>query len=83
MRATSGQYAPNALGYTRAAMPQTMRCNAERRSKSPKLRLSSDRGLGLTLVKTESLVTAFQHGAVNTSLLLALTARHTIRVGWG
>ena len=27
-----GGYSPNALGYTRAAMPDSMRCNSEKRS---------------------------------------------------
>ena len=30
VRATIGEYAPNTLGYTRASMAITMRCNAER-----------------------------------------------------
>jgi hypothetical protein len=80
VRATIGQYAPNPLGYTRAAMHWTMGCNPERGSQSQKPMLSSDRGLKLALVKPESLVTAVQHTAVNTSLLLAHTARHAIRV---
>ncbi len=43
----------------------------------PKLCPSSDRGLQPTLVKVKSLVIAFYHKAVNMSLLLAHTARHT------
>ncbi len=43
--------------------------------------LSSDRGLQLALVKLESVVIAHQQCAVNTSLLLAHTARQTTRVG--
>ena len=46
----------------------------------PKLCLSPDRGLQLTLVKMKSLVTAGDHPAVNMSLLLAHTARQTNRV---
>ena len=42
--------------------------------------LSWDRGLQLALVNMESLVTACHHRAVNTSLLLAHTARRSIRV---
>ncbi len=42
---------------------------------------SSDRGLKLTLVKLESVVIADQHLAVNMPLLLAHTARQTMRVG--
>ncbi len=41
---------------------------------------SPDRGLQPTLVKMKSLVIAFYHKAVNMSLLLAHTARHTNRV---
>ena len=32
VQSTTGEYAPNTLGYTRAAMLRTMRCNSERRS---------------------------------------------------
>ena len=32
VQATIGEYGPNALGYTRAAMAVTMSCNAERQS---------------------------------------------------
>ena len=32
VQATIGLYAPNALGYTRATMVETMGCNSERRS---------------------------------------------------
>ncbi len=49
--------------------------------KSPNANLSSDRGLQLALVKLESVVIAHQQCAVNTSLLLAHTARQTTRVG--
>jgi hypothetical protein len=47
----------------------------------PKPRLSWDRGLKPALVNMESLVTACHHRAVNTSLLLAHTARRFTRVG--
>ena len=30
VRATLGEYVPNPLGYTRAAMVDSMRCNTER-----------------------------------------------------
>lgn len=30
VRATLGEYVPNPLGYTRAAMAYSMRCNTER-----------------------------------------------------
>ena len=82
-RATIGPYAPNLLGYTRVTMRRTMGCNAVRQSQALKPALSSDRGLQLALVKLESLVIASHYLAVNTSLLLAHTARQATRVGSG
>ncbi len=32
VRTTLGEYIPNPLGYTRAAMVDSMRCNSEKRS---------------------------------------------------
>jgi hypothetical protein len=49
----------------------------------PKACLSWDRGLKLALVNMESLVIARHQRAVNTSPLLAHTARRSIRVGFG
>ena len=46
-----------------------------------KIRLSSDWGLQLDLMKLESLVIADQHAAVNTFSGLVHTARQTMRVG--
>ena len=59
-----------------------------RRSKPQKQALSSDRSLQLDYVKSESLVIAGQHTAVNTFPGLVHTARHTTKVGsaqsrWG
>jgi hypothetical protein len=48
----------------------------------PKTRRSWDRALQLALVNMESLVIACHHRAVNTSLLLAHTARRSIRVSF-
>ena len=48
---------------------------------TPKSRLSSDCGLQLAHMKSESLVIADQHAAVNTFPGLVYTARHTMRVG--
>ena len=42
VQATIGEYVPNPLGYTRAAMVRAMRRNFERRSKSPNSYLSPD-----------------------------------------
>ena len=81
--ATVGQYAPNVPGYTRATMVGTMGIYPERGWKSPNTNLSPDRGLQLALVKLESVVIAFQYSAVNTSLLLAHTARRFTEVGLG
>ena len=48
----------------------------------PKSHLSSDWGLQLDPMKSESLVIAHQHGAVNTFPGLVHTARHTMGVGF-
>lgn len=61
---------------------------AATRSKPQKQALSSDRRLQLAYVKSESLVIAGQHTAVNTFPGLVHTARHTTKVGstqsrWG
>ena len=48
--------------------------------RTPKSRPSSDRGLQPAHVKSESLVIADQHAAVNTFPGLVHTARHTMRV---
>jgi len=79
-RATVGPYAPKLLGYTRVTMRGTMGCHPVRGSQSPKPALGSDRGLKLALVKVESLVIAGHYPAVNTSLLLAHTARQATEV---
>ena len=48
----------------------------------PKSHLSSDWGLQLDPMKSESLVIAEQHAAVNTFPGLVHTARHTMGVGF-
>ena len=48
---------------------------------TPKSRPSSDRRLQLACVKSESLVIADQHAAVNTFPGLVHTARHTMGAG--
>ena len=53
---------------------------AARQSKPQKLDLSSDRRLQPACVKSESLVIAGQHTAVNTFPGLVHTARHTTKV---
>ena len=53
-------------------------CEAEQ---SPKIGLSSDCRLQLACMKSELLVIADQHAAVNTFPGLVHTARHTMRAG--
>ena len=78
---TSNHHAPYDPGYTRT----TMAVNKEERSReaeqSPKNRPSSDRRLQPACVKSELLVIADQHAAVNTFPGLVHTARHTTKVG--
>ena len=62
-------------------MAGTKGCKLARVSQSQKAGLSSDRSLQLDCVKSESLVIADQHAAVNTFPGLVHTARHTTKVG--
>ena len=78
---TSNHHAPYVLGYTRVTMRKTTSRQLAIVSKSQKLALSSDCSLQLDYMKSESLVTADQHAAVNTFPGLVHTARHTMRVG--
>ncbi len=78
---TSSPHGPYASGYTRATMAGTEGCEAVRWSQSQKACLSSDWSLQLDSMKLESLVTAYQHDAVNTFPGLVHTARHTTKVG--
>ena len=77
---TSNHHAPYVLGYTRATMDDTKGCETARLSQSQKVILSSDCRLQLAYMKSESLVIADQHAAVNTFPGLVHTARHTTRV---
>ena len=77
---TSNHHAPYVLGYTRATMAGTDGSEAARWSKSEKAGLSSDCRLQLACMKSESLVIAGQHTAVNTFPGLVHTARHTTKV---
>jgi hypothetical protein len=77
---TSNHHAPYDLGYTRATMAGTTGGEAARRSESLKAGLSSDCRLQLACMKSELLVIADQHAAVNTFPGLVHTARHTTRV---
>ncbi len=78
---TSSHHGPYVRGYTRATMVGTMGSDAARWSESQKADLSSDRSLQLDSVKSESLVIAYQHDAVNTFPGLVHTARQVNRVG--
>lgn len=77
---TSNHHAPYDLGYTRATMASTTSSQPARVRKSLKACLSSDCRLQLAYTKSESLVIADQHAAVNTFPGLVHTARHTMRV---
>ena len=77
---TSNHHAPYVLGYTRATMDGTDGRETARWSKSEKAVHSSDCRLQLAYMKSESLVIAGQHTAVNTFPGLVHTARHTTKV---
>ena len=77
---TSNHHAPYALGYTRVTMARTTSRQLARVSKSLKPSLSSDCTLQLECMKSESLVNADQHAALNTFPGLVHTARHTMEV---
>ena len=76
---TSSQYGPYVQGDTRATMGGTKGRQPARGSQSQKTILSSDWGLQPDPMKAESLVIAYQHGAVNTFPGLVHTARHTTK----
>ncbi len=78
---TSSHHGPYGLGYTRATMVGTEGCKAARWSKSQKAGPSSDCRLQFACMKSESLVIADQHAAVNTFPGLVHTARHAMGVG--
>ena len=78
---TSNHHAPYVLGYTRTTMAKTKRSETARWSKTHKRRLSSDCRLQPACMKSELLVIADQHAAVNTFPGLVHTARQTMRVG--
>ena len=77
---TSSHHALYVLGYTRATMVGTDRCERATWSESEKAGPSSDRSLQLDSVKSESLVISGQHTEVNTFPGLVHTARHTTKV---
>ncbi len=79
---TSSPHGLYIQGYTRATMAGTKGSKIARWSQSQKAGLSSDWSLQLDSMKSESLVIADQHAAVNTFPGLVHTARHTMGVGW-
>src|SRR5436190_21383654 len=76
---TSSHHGPYVQGCTHATMRGTEGSDPARVSESQKAALSSDRGLQPDPVKSESLVIADQHAAVNTFPGLVHTARHTTK----
>ena len=78
---TSSHHAPYVLGYTRTTMVGNRGKRSREAEQTPKSRPSSDRRLQPACVKSESLVIAGQHTAVNTFPGLVHTARHTTKVG--
>ena len=77
---TSSPHGPYAQGYTRTTMAGTKSCKLARVSQPQKTGPSSDCSLQLDCMKSESLVIADQHAAVNTFPGLVHTARHTMGV---
>ena len=77
---TSSHHGPYGLGYTRATMVGTDGSAAARWSQSEKADRSPDCSLQLDCMKSESLVIANQHVAVNTFPGLVHTASHTMGV---
>ena len=78
---TSSHHGPYGQGYTRTTMVGTEGRQGASRSQSQKARRSPDWSLQLDSMKSESLVIADQHAAVNTFPGLVHTARHTMGVG--
>jgi hypothetical protein len=79
---TSSPHGPYGWGFTRHTMVGTESRQPARGSQSQKPGRSPDRSLQLGYVKSESLVIADQHVAVNTFPGLVHTARHTMGVGF-
>ncbi len=77
---TSSPHGLYIQGYTRATMAGTKGCNTAKWSESQKTGLSSDWSLQLDSMKSESLVIADRHAAVNTFPGLVHTARRTTKV---
>ncbi len=78
---TSNHHAPYDLGYTRNTMALNRGKQYREVERNPKKRLSSDCRLKPACMKSELLVIADQHAAVNTFPGLVHTARHTMEAG--
>ena len=78
---TSNHHAPYDLGYTRTTMAVHRGMQYREVERNPKNSLSSDCRLQPACMKSELLVIADQHAAVNTFPGLVHTARHTMEVG--
>ena len=78
---TSNHHAPYDLGYTRTTMAINRGKQDREVEQNPKNGPSSDCRLQLAYMKSELLVIADQHAAVNTFPGLVHTARHTMGVG--
>ena len=78
---TSNHHAPYVLGYTRNTMAVNRGKQYSDVEQIPKNCPSSDCRLQLACMKSELLVIADQHAAVNTFPGLVHTARHTMGVG--
>ena len=81
MGTTSNHHALYDLGYTRTTMVVNRGKQRGDPEQTPKNDLSSDCRLQLACMKSELLVIADQHAAVNTFPGLVHTARHTMRAG--
>jgi hypothetical protein len=77
---TSNHHAPYVLGYTRTTMAVNNELLPREWMLNSKNSLSSDCRLKLACMKSELLVIANHHVAVNTFSGLVHTARHTMRV---
>ena len=77
---TSNHHAPYVLGYTRTTMADNKVKQSREAERNTKPGPSSDCRLKLACMKSELLVIADQHAAVNTFPGLVHTARHTMRV---
>ena len=77
----SNHHASYVLGYKRATMAITKRCESVTKSQPQKDSLSSDCGLKLIHTKTELLVIPNQHVGVNAFPGLVHTACHAMGVG--